>query len=327
MRSVRAAFLFVTLGALLCSSPSIAAEARAGGLACPGGEPGTLLPEAPQCAEPGEGPSAIPSEPGWSIEAPSEKSPGDRFVDRIDVVKWEVGATAAVITLANLPLILREPQSFRFKSEEFFGRGNPSRGVDKMAHAWHGYVFSDILYQRMSRRTGGGRESAYAAAALGLGLQTLGEVYDGFHEGSGFSLEDSLFNLAGAGFSVMRHTVPGLKEKVDFRLMIVPNSSVFTFRGKRHFGQQHYILALKAAGFDRFRNSPLRFAELHVGYHVEDLAASARDPTIVPRPKPFVGIGLNVAELFLKKRRGTASGVGRAALQYLQVPYTAVHID
>ena len=48
---------------------------------------------------------------------------------------------------------------------------------------------------------------------------------------------------------------------------------------------------------------------------------------IEPGRKPFVGIGLNLSEIFLKNRRGTAAHIGRTALEYFQVPYTAVHVD
>lgn len=249
----------------------------------------------------------------------------DSFGERLGIVKWEVATAAAVITIANLPIVIREPQPFRFTSEPLFSDSNPSRGMDKMAHAWHGYVFTDILYQRMAQKTGGGRETALTAAALGLGLQTLGELYDGVHRGSGFSFEDMAFNAAGVGLSVARQTIPGLGDKIDFRLMITPNSEVVSFRGKRHWQQQRYLLALRPSGFSGLRNSPLRFVEFQAGYHVEDLVAASRDPSISPKRKVFVGIGLDLSELLLKNKRGKAASLGRTALHYLQIPYTAVH--
>ena len=265
--------------------------------------------------------------PPLAIDKAREEKQYDSFGSRVGAVKWELGGLAAILTATNVPVVLRESQSFRFKSEGFFGKDTSNIGVDKLAHAWNTYMLSGILYERMARKTGGGPKSAMTAAILGLGLQTYGEIYDGFHEGGGFSWEDMAFNTLGAGFEVARNSVPGLAEKVDFRLMIVPNEDIVTFRGRRHFEQQWFLLALKPSGFERFRSSPLRFVEFHVGYHAKDFDNDARAAGLTPKRKPFVGIGLNVAELFLNNRRGTAASLGRSALTYLQIPYTAVHLD
>ncbi|QPQ56361.1 DUF2279 domain-containing protein [Allosphingosinicella flava] len=233
----------------------------------------------------------------------------------------------ALLTATNLPVTLGDPQSFRFKSEGLFGKDTSNIGVDKLAHAWNAHLFSEILYRRMARKTGGGPASARTAALLGLGLQTYGEIYDAFHKNSGFSWEDMAFNAAGAGFTALQHSVPGLDEKVDFRLLIVPNDDIITFRGRKHFEQQWFLLAFKASGFERFRDSPLRFLEFHVGYHAEDFDDDDRAAGLVPKRKPFVGIGLNISELLLKNRSGGVASVGRHGLEYLQIPYTALHVD
>lgn len=251
----------------------------------------------------------------------------DSFGSRVGAVKWELGGFLTALTLTNLPVTVRDPQPFRFKSEGWFGKDTPNAGVDKLAHAWNTYVISDILYRRMARKTGGGPKSARTAAVLGLGLQTYGELFDSFHKGSGFSMEDMAFNLAGAGFGVMRNSVPGMDEKVDFRLMIVPNKDIVTFRGKEHFEQQWFLLAFKGSGFEATRDTPLRYLEFHVGYHAERTRKEERDRGIGPVRKPFIGVGLNLSELLLKNKKGTAADVGRTALDYLQVPYTAVHVD
>lgn len=254
---------------------------------------------------------------------PSRVSVGDR----IGAVKWELGGIFAIVTAKNLPTVIREPQRFRFVDEGLFGRGTEQAGVDKLAHAWNTYVFTDALYNRIARKTGGGRGTALTAAALGLGLQTYTEIYDGLHRGSGFSMQDMAMNSMGAGFSVLRHTVPGLREKIDYRLMAVPAYKLIQFGGDKRFENQWFLLAVKGAGFAGLEKTPLRLVELHVGYHAKNFALEDR---LAGRPlerKPFLGVGLNVSELFLKNKRSGPASLGRAALEYLQPPYAAVHVD
>ncbi|QNE33429.1 DUF2279 domain-containing protein [Sphingomonas sp. NBWT7] len=249
------------------------------------------------------------------------------FGARVGAVKWETLGIFALLTAGNIGKVIDEPQSFRFQDEGLFGKNTGSLGIDKLAHSYNTYLISEILYRRMERKTGGGAASAVTAAVLGSGLQIYGEIYDGVHAGSGFSVADVGFNLAGAAFSVARNTVPGLKAKLDFRIMIVPNDDFYTRSGKKHFEQQHFLLALKLAGFDALRATPLRFFELHAGYHAKDFTIPDRLAGVTPKRLPFVGVGFNFAELLFKGREGWLSKAARTGLQYYQIPYTAVHVD
>lgn len=251
----------------------------------------------------------------------------DSFGERVGAVKWEAGAIAAVLTATNLGKVIREPQSFRFQDEGLFGRNTNNLGVDKLAHSYNTYLFSEILYRRLERKTGGGTASAVTAAALGAGLQFYGEVFDGLHEGSGFSLQDTAFNLAGAGFSVLRNSIPRVRETVDFRLLIVPNSDIYTPNGKRHFEQQHFLFALKLNGFEKLVATPLRFVELHVGYSAKDFTNEDRAAGITPKRRPFVGVAANLTELFFRDARRPVPKAAATVLEYLQLPYTALHTD
>lgn len=251
----------------------------------------------------------------------------DSFGERVGAVGWEVGAIAAVLTATNIGKVMREPQSFRFQDEGLFGRDTNNLGVDKLAHSYNTYLFSEILYRRMERKTGGGVASAVTAAALGAGLQFYGEFYDGLHEGSGFSLEDTAFNLAGAGFSALRNSVPRLHETVDFRLLIVPNSDIYTFNGKRHFEQQKFFLAFKPAGFEALKRTPLRLLELHVGYSARDFTNEDRAAGVRSHRAVFLGAGLNFTELFFRNARSPIAKAAATVLEYYQLPYTSVRTD
>ena len=54
-----------------------------------------------------------------------------------------------------------------------------------------------------------------------------------------------------------------------------------------------------------------------------DKEAEARGDSL--RRRIFFGAGVNIGELLFPKRRGWAGKAARSALEYLQVPYTAVH--
>lgn len=267
------------------------------------------------------------AEPERSTTNVGQADPRYRSFDaRVGAVKWETAGIFALLTAGNIRKVIDEPQSFRFQDEGLFGKNTADLGVDKLAHSFNTYLISEILYRRMERKSGGGLPSAVTSAVLASGLQIYGEVYDGLHKGSGFSWGDVGFNVAGAGFSVLRNTVPGLKAKLDFRIMIVPNENVYTYQGKRHFEQQHFLLALKLAGFDRLRNSPLRFLEVHVGYHAKDFTIGERLAGVEPKRLPFVGLGFNFAQLFRSPQTWVAKAA-RTTLQYYQIPYTSLHVD
>lgn len=275
--------------------------------------------------------SSLASVGSLSLAAQDLKVPPDpryrTFGGRVGAVKWETIGIAALLTATNIEKVIDDPQSFRFQDEGLFGKDTGTLGVDKLAHAYNTYLISEILYMRMERKTGGGTPSAVTAAVLGSGLQIYAELFDAFHAGSGFSVGDVAFNMGGAAFSVLRNSVPGVKSKLDFRIMIVPNDDFYTPRGKKHFEQQHFLFALKLSGFEKLRNSPLRFLELHAGYRAKDFTIPDRLAGITPQRLPFLGVGFNFSELFFNKRKGWLSKAARTGLQYYQIPYTAVHVD
>lgn len=248
------------------------------------------------------------------------------FGDRVGTVKWELAGSLAALTVLNVRTVSGETQGFRFVDEGYFGRDTGQIGVDKLAHAWNAYVFTDVLYKRMARKVGGGAKTAWTAAALGMGLQTYGEIFDGFHKGSGFSWQDMGFNAAGAGFSVLRHTVPGVATKIDYRTYFVPVDRPEGLGDPDRFEKQRFLFALKGAGFAGIRNTPLRFAELQLGYRGKYFSGTDRRIGLTPERRIFVGVGFNVAELF-RGRRGPVASVARSALEYVQLPYTSAHVD
>ncbi|MGD9812255.1 MAG: DUF2279 domain-containing protein, partial [Sphingobium sp.] len=247
------------------------------------------------------------------------------FGERVGAVKWEFGALLAY-TVVTQTIVTHETTHFHFQDEGWFGKDTKALGMDKLTHAFDTYAMAEFLHHRIAKRTGEGPGAAIAGAALASTVEMVGETFDAFKVSSGFSFQDVLFNTAGAGFSVLRNTTPGLKDKLDFRLLLVPNSDVYTFKGKRHYAQQRYFFALTLAGFDRFKDSPLRFVELHAGYYGKNF--TARDEALgrEPKQKLFFGVGLNVKELLFKSPRSEVGNMAGSGLDFLQIPKTAVHV-
>lgn len=265
-----------------------------------------------------------PPEPGMAARAPDDRR--SSFGEQFNMVKWEVGGVLAYMTVSQL-IVTKETTSFHIQDEGWFGKNTTNLGVDKLTHAFNAYVITEYLQSRIQKRTGGGEGTgALTAALLSSGLMIYSEIYDAHKVSSGFSPQDVLFNTAGAALSALRQSVPGLEEKLDFRLLLTPNSDVYTFKGKRHYAQQRFMFALRPSGFGALRNSPLRFLEFHAGYYGKNFTNADRAAGLEPKRRLFFGVGIDLKELFFKRSHSTAAGIARAGLSYFQIPYTAVHL-
>ncbi|MCU0732862.1 MAG: YfiM family protein [Hyphomonas sp.] len=259
-----------------------------------------------------------------------EETPGRdyaSFGEDVKAIKWELAAVAGYYTATNVPKLFKDPRWPTVQNEGWFGRSTNNVGVDKLAHAYSTYVVSEILHARLRRKTGDAPGIEWTAAALASGIMLWSEAFDSIEPTSGWSWQDVTFNTLGAGFSVLRNSVPGLDRKLDFRLMIQPNEDIYTLSGKEHFRQQRYLFALKASGFKALENTPLRFVELHLGYRGDDFLNEDRAAGIVPKRHIFVGLGLNLRELLFKDARSRAGRAAGEVLDYFQPPYTAIHHD
>ena len=250
----------------------------------------------------------------------------DSFGEQAGAVKWEVAGVAAYMTITQA-IVTKETRSFHFQDEGWFGRNTANLGIDKLTHAFNAYLLTEALTARIERKSGPARGAALTAAVLASGLMAYSELWDAHKVSSGFSPQDVLFNTGGAAFSVLRHTVPGLKEKLDFRLLLIPNKDIYTFKGKRHYEQQRFLLAVKLAGFEALEQSPARFIELHAGYRGSGFTNEDRARGAPLRRQIFVGVGVNLKELFFRSPRSTAARIARTTLDYIQIPYTAAYID
>jgi hypothetical protein len=158
-----------------------------------------------------------------------------------------------------------------------------------------------------------------------MGVQTYVEFLDGFSGDHGFSYEDMVMNGLGAAFSVMRSTVPGAAEKIDFRMEYLPSGNK-PFSPLSDYSGQKYLLALKLGGFEAFEDTPLRFVELHAGYYARGFTHDEEKRGEPARREPYIGIGLNLQELLsMAPAKDTIPArFARLSLQYVQIPYTYI---
>ena len=252
-------------------------------------------------------------------------SPGE-FVSNARMIPW---ATAAVVG-GTLALGFSDwdwgTAKFHFVDEGFFGTDTYNGGMDKLGHAYGTTLLADFFTWRLDRHNVENRSAALTGSIMAWGVMGMVETFDGFSQDYGFSPQDIVANTVGATFSFLRNTVPGMQEKVDFRLEYLPSGYDEGFKPHSDYAGQKYVLALKLAGFEEFRESPLRFFELQAGYYTEGFRdEEAADLDISPTRHPYFALGLNVEQLLLgyqKEDESMATHAIRATLQRVQVPYT-----
>jgi len=282
----------------------------------------------PSVAEPVQGPVVTPP---VTMAADGKPAPDPsryrNLGSQIHAVRYEMLAILAYYTAINAPKLFEDPIWPHFHNEHWFGKSTNNVGMDKLAHAYSTYVISELIWWRLKHKTGGAPGIQYTAALLGSLTMLQTEFWDSIEPGGGWSWQDVTFNTLGAGFSILRNSVPGLDEKLDYRLMVVPDENGIRVRGKEHFQQQRYFFALKLSGFKTFEKSPFRFLELHAGYYGQNFTNDDRAHHIDPKRHLFVGFGVNLRELFFKNSKGKIAHAAAEALDYFQPPYTAVQIS
>ncbi len=269
---------------------------------------------------------------GGYADVPVEWSytPAD-FYHNVTLIPWE---TAAIVG-GTLALGFGDwdwgNASFHFVDEGFFGKDTNNGGMDKLGHVYGTMLLSDFFTASLERRHVNQHSAALTGAIMGWGVLAMVETFDGFSKDYGFSPQDIVANTVGAAFSYLRNTMPGLKDKVDYRLEYVPSGYDEGFKPHSDYAGQKYILALKLAGFEQFEETPLRFFELDVGYFTQGFKQNeARDRGISPTRHLFAAIGINVEQVlfgYQEEGESFAERAARATLQRVQIPYTYLTYD
>jgi hypothetical protein len=249
----------------------------------------------------------------------------DTFVDHAKSIKWLIAGTYAATLAFGFYDWDWGNSSFHFTSEGYFGADSANGGMDKLGHAWGTMVLADLFSRAIQGNNESDLNAQITGGVLAMGLMTTVEVFDGFSPKYGFSYQDIIFDALGAGFSMVRNTVPGLREKLDYRLEYIPSGHDRDFAPQSDYSGQKYLLAMKLAGFGAFEDGPLRFVELQAGYFARGFTLEEERNGDPKRRVPYVAVGLNLSELLLSNdevRRSRIGQIARTTLEHIQVPYT-----
>jgi hypothetical protein len=210
-------------------------------------------------------------------------------------------------------------EGFHFENEGWFQHDTKYGGADKLGHFWTSYALGH-LYSYVYRKWGySEKEANLYGAVSSLGVQAFMEVADGFSS-QGFSYEDFIMNVAGAGVGYVWGKVPHMAKKIDFRIEYTPGFDSKDFGFSTNYERQRFLIALKADGFNFIKNPWLKYLELHGGYyarHYKDYEIGSSDRR---QRYLYVGIGFNVSKLVQKL-------VNTRVLDYFQIPYTSIRKD
>ena len=249
------------------------------------------------------------------------------FFQQAGTIKTELAVLAVYMGAQTVPKLFKETRPFHFKDEGWFGKDTANIGMDKLTHAFNTYLIANILHARLHRNTEASTGDALTAGMLAAGFMAINEVSDGIEADSGYSMQDIAMNLTGATLSVLRNAVPGVKEKLAFKIEIMPNRSIYSHVGKKHYAQQRFMLSIKGAGFASLRETPLRYLDFQVGYYASDFLNSDRAKGLEPKRHLFFGVGLNVGELLFGESRSRFGRAAHSVLDHVQLPYTSLRVD
>jgi hypothetical protein len=249
------------------------------------------------------------------------------LVEHTASIPLQAGGVFAFITLLGVTNWDWGSASFHFHSEGWFGKDTSSMGLDKFGHAYSTYLITEYLTSSIRQHAKRPAGNAISAGILAMGLMTYVEIFDGISKEHGFSWEDMVADTAGMAFSVLRSHVPGMKDKLDFRLHYIPSGNTTGFHPITDYSGQRYILALQLGGFSGLRDTPLRYVELQGGYMARGFTAEEKADGEKLRRDLFVGIGVNLQELLFPRPKKRWQRWGREILDYVQVPYTAIYSD
>ncbi len=249
-----------------------------------------------------------------------------RFGEQMWSAKWVYGGIFAATTAIGVVSWDWGSAGFTFKSEGWFDESTKYGGMDKLGHAFTGYLMSDALTWAIRRNSIDPRGAELTGALLSVSLMTYIEIFDGLSAEHGFSYEDLVAGAVGATFSALRNTYPELKNKVDFRMQYL-KSEYGSFEPFGDYEGQKYLVAVKLAGFEALRDTPLKYVEVQGGYCARGFSDEEMDAGSHKQQDLFVGIGVNLSELIFGEKASDdhwGKKAGRTVLQYVQVPYTYV---
>jgi len=215
-----------------------------------------------------------------------------------------------IITLWGISKWDYGSRSPHIQSEGWFGNDTQHGGADKLGHFWIDYAASrglSALYENWGYQ----RDQAALYGALSAFVITGYMEFGDAFSNHGFSSEDMVMNALGSVAGYYLYKYPWLDEKIDFRVEYGFNPSQADF--VTDYENMKHLLAIQASGFDSLNKGLARYLEFQVGYYTRGF-----DNDIDKHRYLYVGLGLNVSELFARQ------GYGKTAtfFNFVQAPYT-----
>jgi len=263
------------------------------------------------------------------ISPPKEQAKSELgILDAASSLSWELTGLVGGIAYLGIEEWNWGSASFSFNSEGWFNMDTGSGGADKLGHLYTSYLFSEFLTNRLYDKSGDIEYSAWNSAVFSWGLMMFVEAFDGYSADHGFSHEDVIMNTTGIAVSYLKNTVPGLDEKLDLRIEYHPSKGMKGFHPITDYTGLRYSLALKLAGFDSIKETPLKFLELQLGYYAQGFK-SQDEPYFSKRSaNVYLGLGLNLTEVLFKplktywKNDNVLLDYSDTFLRYYQMPNT-----
>ena len=230
-------------------------------------------------------------------------------------------ATVGTIAIAGVTRWHYGSHAFRTANEGWFDSDTPYGGADKLGHLFTCYALTSV-YNQLYRDWGYAEHDAILMGATNSWLtMTLIEIGDGFSVSEGFSWQDEVMNTLGASMAYLRHRIPAVRERVDFRWEWFPSPSVRSgerFDVLTDYSGQKFLLAFKLDGWLRTGSPLMKAMEMQVGYYTRGYVSGDERHFDGQHRYGYVGIGLNVTYLLERYTGRRARGI----FDYYQVPYT-----
>lgn len=199
--------------------------------------------------------------------------------------------------------------------------------MDKLGHAFSSYTMTNLFAEHLQRKGRTPAQAALSAALLTQALMLYVETFDGFSTDHGFSYEDVIMNLAGTSLAYARQRYPKLKELIDYRMEYSPSgykgNGIKGFRPVSDYAGQKYLLVLKLSGIHALKETPLKYVELNAGYYARGFTTQEEALGMQRTRTAFVGVGLNLSQLFFGDRSQNESWgktAGRDFFEHIQLP-------
>ncbi|PLX79303.1 MAG: DUF2279 domain-containing protein [Desulfuromonas sp.] len=181
-------------------------------------------------------------------------------------------------------------------NEGWFGSNTKEGGADKFGHMYSGHLLTGS-FTAIYRHWGYEEKVASRYGLLSsIGMTTIMEVGDAFSEDYGFSYEDMIMNLLGAGIGYMLETRPEISKKLDFRWEYWPSLGDFQGDILTDYEHSRYLFAIKGEGFDFLQGTLGEYIELHVGFYARE-RDSSRDENRRTNRYLYSGVGINLGRL------------------------------